>query len=152
VLAVKDNQKTLHQKVAAILGEAALDAFKGLRHGFVQTVDGDHGRIETRRVWVTDEVQWLKFDEPWPRLGSLILVESVREVDGKTSVERRHFVSSPQGTDAARVAGLVRGHWSVENNLHWQLDVGFGEGRHDVGYVIGLARNKVLEKVAEPFM
>lgn len=51
VLAVKDNRKTLHQKVAAILDEAALDAFKGLRHGFFQTVDGDHGRIETRRVW-----------------------------------------------------------------------------------------------------
>ena len=132
VLALKDNQKILHQKVAAILDEAALDSFKGLRHGFIQTVDGDHGRIETRRVWVTNEVQWLKLDEPWPRLGSLILVESVREVDGKTSVERRHFVSSLQGIDAARVAGLVRGHWSVENNLHWQLDVSFREDQRRI--------------------
>ena len=127
VLAVKDNQKTLHRKVAALLDEAALESFKGVRHGFIETVDGDHGRIETRRVWVTDEVQWLKLDEPWPGLRSLVLVESIREVDGKTSVERRRFISSLPGTDAARMAGLVRGHWSVENNLHWQLDVSFRE-------------------------
>jgi predicted transposase YbfD/YdcC len=127
VLAVKDNQKTLHHKVAALLDEAVLDSFKGMRHGFVQTVDGDHGRIETRRVWVTDEAKWINLDEPWPQLGSLAMVESVREVNDKTSTERRYFISSLQGTDASRMAGLVRGHWGIENKLHWQLDVSFRE-------------------------
>jgi predicted transposase YbfD/YdcC len=132
VLAVKENQKTLHRKIKALLEEAALESFRGLRHGFYQSVDGDHGRIETRRVWVTDEIQWLKLDEPWPTLGSLVLVESVRQVDVQSSLERRYFISSLKGTDAARMAGLVRGHWSVENSLHWQLDVSFREDQRRI--------------------
>ena len=76
---------------------------------------------------MSDEVEHVKLDEPWPHLGSLIAVESVRDVGGVIGTERRYYVSSLTGTDATRAAGLVRGHWSVENNLHWQLDVTFRE-------------------------
>jgi predicted transposase YbfD/YdcC len=127
LLALKENQPNLHQKVSRLMDEAILESFKGMSHGFCETVDGDHGRIETRRVWVSDEVHWLKLDEPWPGLASLAAVEAVREVNGKTSVERRYYISSLTTTDAPAVAQLIRGHWSVENNLHWQLDVSFRE-------------------------
>ena len=69
----------------------------------------------------------------WPGLsgGSVVAVESVRQdlgdLSGKVTTERRYFISSPGGTDAAAVADAVRGHWSVENKLHWQLDVSFRE-------------------------
>jgi predicted transposase YbfD/YdcC len=140
VLAVKENQPTLHDALRRNLDEMALEGFAGVRHGFVQTVDGDHGRVETRRVWVTDQLDgWL--DEAqrrrWAGLGSVAVVEAVREVPLKpTSVERRYFISSLAGTDAARVAGAVRGHWSVENRLHWVLDVSFAEdqARHRKGH------------------
>jgi predicted transposase YbfD/YdcC len=129
VLAVKENQPLLHEKVKRLLDEAILEKFSGLNHDFIETVDGDHGRIETRRLWMTDQVQHLPqciLDE-WCALGSVAVVESVREANGKTSIERRYFISSISAMDAKAMAGYVRGHWSVENNLHWQLDVSFGE-------------------------
>lgn len=131
VLAVKANQPALHARVRAVLDEATLEGFAGLRHGYAESVDGGHGRIETRRVWVSDEATRHlggEVADQWAGLGSLAVVESVREVPGKpTSVERRYYVSSLEGNDAARMAACIRGHWGIENALHWQLDVSFGE-------------------------
>jgi predicted transposase YbfD/YdcC len=131
VLAVKENQPSLHAALKRNLDEMILENFAGVRHGFVQTVDGDHGRIETRRVWVTDQLDdWLEADqrERWPGLKSVAVVEAKREVPlQKTSVERRYFISSISGTDASGMAQIIRGHWSVENKLHWVLDVSFAE-------------------------
>jgi len=131
VLAVKDNQPTLHDALRRNLDEMILENFVGVRHGFVETVDGDHGRVETRRVWVTDQLDdWLKAEQRqrWAGLKSVAVVEATREVPLKqTSVERRYFICSLAGTDARRVARIIRGHWSVENQLHWVLDVSFAE-------------------------
>jgi predicted transposase YbfD/YdcC len=131
VLAVKDNQPTLHDALKRNLDEMILENFAGVRHGFVQTVDGDHGRVETRRVWVTDRLdEWLdaRQRERWAGLRSVAVVEARREVPLEpTAVERRYFISSLPGIDAAGMARIVRGHWSVENRLHWVLDVSFAE-------------------------
>ena len=135
VLAVKENQPTLHAKVTALLDEAILGSFDGMSHGYRERNDGGHGRLETRRAWVTDEVRWLGEEllSQWPGLatGSVGVVESVRQdlgdPAGRVTTERRYFISSLGGTDAARLAEAVRGHWSVENRLHWQLDVSFRE-------------------------
>ena len=137
VLAVKENQPTLHAKVKALLDEAILGRFDGMSHGYRERTDaaGGHGRIETRRAWVTDEVHWLgeALLAQWPGLagGSVGVVESVRQdlgdLTGRVTSERRYFISSRAGTDAAAFADAVRGHWSIENRLHWQLDVSFRE-------------------------
>jgi predicted transposase YbfD/YdcC len=130
VLAVKDNQPTLHARVRALLDEAILDDFGGMSHGRCARTCGGHGRVETRRAWVTDEVRWLGDDllALWPGLAAVAAVECERDVaGGARSVERRYFITSLPGTDAAAVLAAVRGHWAVENKLHWQLDVGFRE-------------------------
>jgi predicted transposase YbfD/YdcC len=133
VLAVKQNQPALHAKVKALLDEAILDGFAGMSHGHVERTDDAHGRVETRRTWVTDEVNWLGDDllARWPGLASLAVIESVRQdlgdLTGKVTTERRYYVSSHKGTDAQAMNDAVRGHWSVENQLHWQLDVSFRE-------------------------
>jgi predicted transposase YbfD/YdcC len=131
VLAVKENQPTLYATLKRNLDEMILENFAGVRHGFVETVDGDHGRIETRRVWVTDQLDdWLNESQRarWPGLRSVTVVESRREVPLKPpSIERRYFISSHAGTDAPAMANSIRGHWSVENKLHWVLDVSFAE-------------------------
>jgi predicted transposase YbfD/YdcC len=131
LLAVKGNQPALQAQVHKLLDELILESQRtpgqAINHGATQTVDGDHGRIETRRLWVSDQVQWIKLDEPWPGLNSIAVVESTREVDGKTSVERRYYISSIKGTDAPAMLERIRGHWRIENNLHWQLDVSFRE-------------------------
>lgn len=135
VLAVKENQPTLHAKVKALLDEAILGGFGGMSHGRCERSDGGHGRVETRRAWVTDEVRWLGHEllSQWPGLagGSVAAVEAVRQdlgdLAGKAATGRRYFISSLGGTDADRFADAVRGHWSVENKLHWQLDISFRE-------------------------
>jgi predicted transposase YbfD/YdcC len=127
VLAVKENQPTLHQKVKALMDEAWLEGFAGMRHdGFKQT-EGDHGRIETRQVWCTPEVHWIKESQEWPGLRSLVAIESTRTVGVQTTIERRYYISSLEGTDARAMAAIVRGHWSIENQLHWSLDMAFRE-------------------------
>lgn len=135
ILAVKENQPTLHAKVTKLLDEAILEGFKGMRHGFYGQTDekNNHGRIETRRVWVSDQVHWLG-DEllgQWPGLASVIVVESVRQdlgdLSGKVTTQRRYYISSRGGTDAKMLAAGIRGHWGIENSLHWQLDVSMDE-------------------------
>jgi predicted transposase YbfD/YdcC len=133
VLAVKDNQPTLQDKVRTLLDEAALDGFAGMSHGYDEQSNQGHGRIETRKVWVTDEVKWLgpELLALWPGLCSVARVESTRQdlgdLSGKISTERRYYIASLKGTDAAKMAGAIRGHWEVENKLHWRLDMAFGE-------------------------
>jgi predicted transposase YbfD/YdcC len=106
LLAVKENQPTLHDALKRNLDEMILEKFAGVRHGFVQTVDGDHGRIETRRVWVSDQLEdWLDESQRsrWAGLRSVAVVEARREVPLKpTSSERRYFISSISGIDAPR--------------------------------------------------
>jgi predicted transposase YbfD/YdcC len=130
VLSLKENQPTLHQRVRKLLDEARLEKFTGMSHGYFEETSAGHGRIETRKVWVSDEVKWLGEEllGQWPGLSSIAMVESTREVPGKgVSIERRYFISSHGGVDAAAMARRVRGHWGVENRLHWQLDMTFDE-------------------------
>ena len=135
VLAVKDNQPTLHEKISALMDEAALENFKGMSHGYHEQSNKGHGRLETRQTWVSDEVKWLgpELLALWPGLSSMAMVQSTRQdlgdMTGKVSVERRYYIASPKGTDAAKMAGLIRGHWGVENKLHWRLDMSFDEDR-----------------------
>ena len=134
LLQVKENQPTLHTKVENLLDELILEDFKGVEHDYHVQTDGDHGRIETRRVWVCWNVADLgPIAKDWPGLKSLVVVESTREMNGHTSRERRYYISSlPKRVRAKRMAEYVRGHWSVENNLHWQLDISFSEDRRRI--------------------
>jgi predicted transposase YbfD/YdcC len=127
-LAVKENQPQLHQKLKALLDEAILDSFAGMEHDFFQEVCGDHGRIETRRVWCTGEVKWLgALAGEWAGLKRLVAVEAVRETGGKVSTERRYYIGSSATASAEQAAAAIRGHWGIENQLHWSLDVSFNE-------------------------
>lgn len=132
VLAVKENQAALHAAVKWVMDEALLEQCSGLRHDFDETTCGDHGRIETRRVWVSDEVVGYLggVAYEWPGLASVAVVECRREVVGSgkpPSCERRYYISSIEQPDARRIGQAVRGHWGIENRLHWQLDVSFNE-------------------------
>jgi len=127
VLAVKDNHKTLHRKVRTELDDLIRRRFQGVRHDRDESTDAGHGRIETRRVWVTDDLSWLKQAGDWPGLKSVVVVECDREVIGHDrSVERRYYITSLT-PDAQRLAEVIRGHWGIENGLHHVLDVSFHE-------------------------
>lgn len=127
VLAVKENQKTLHRKIKVELDDMIRSNFKGVWHDRHADTDTGHGRIETRRVWVTDQLDWLKVAKDWPGLKSVVCVEAKREVIGQEpTLERRYYISSLDA-DAQTSADAIRGHWGVENSLHHVLDVSFHE-------------------------
>lgn len=122
VLALKGNQGELHGDVKLFFGDDGCD-----KSQFIQTVDGDKGRIETRQYWVCDQIDWLSDRHPhWPGLRTVGMVKSKREIQGKISECTRFFISSLPA-NAATFAGAVRGHWGVENRLHWVLDMVFGD-------------------------
>lgn len=132
LLAVKDNQKSLHDDLKLLFDEAIQRDFDGMGYDFHQSVDGDHGRVETRRVWVTRDIDWLRERGEWEELRSVVCVEATRVLPGKApSVERRYYITDldhrERGKDAGYFAGLVRSHWTIENQLHWCLDVAFDE-------------------------
>lgn len=144
VLAVKDNQPALRAKVRALLGEAILPGgIAGVAVGCFEQFEESHGRQEKRRLWVVDDVACLGKGllALWPGLagGSLALVQRTRQdlgdSSGKITVEWHYYISSLKGSDdpAAKTMALyIRGHWAVENNLHWQLDVSFNEDQRRI--------------------
>jgi predicted transposase YbfD/YdcC len=128
VLALKANQGTLHAEVQAFLDDAHARRFADVAHQFTETVEKDHGRIETRRYWVSEQIAWLADKPQWEALRSVGMVEAVREVAGVLTTQRRYYLSSLPA-QVERFAAAVRGHWEIENCVHWVLDVQMGEDR-----------------------
>ena len=135
VLALKGNQETVHQEVKSFLNQLVEEkttprhaklskAAAALAHW--ETVEKDHGRIETRRYYQSAELDWFADRNQWEGLQSVGMVEAVREINGVRSVERRYYLSS-LALDAELFARAVRAHWGVENKVHWVMDVCFRE-------------------------
>lgn len=133
VLALKGNQGAAHEEIKAFLDDAVpQDAPRKSstplpsHMDFFKTIDKGHGRIETRRYWQSTDISWFADKDEWPGLRSVGMVESVRRTKDTTSTERRYYMLSLD-LDAETFARSVRQHWSIENSLHWVLDVVFGE-------------------------
>lgn len=133
LLAVKDNHKTLHQDIRFFFDDAIAQDDPKLVKLEKPQVEADHGRIETRQVWASGEVSWLgPMGHEWAGLGGVVCVEGQRQTlgpEGKTTIERRYYLTShdPRKVGARKLLEMVRGHWGVENKLHWCLDVSFQE-------------------------
>lgn len=126
VLAVKGNQGLLLDDLTKYFDWALEDKFKQTSYTYHQTIDGEHGREEIRRYWSSEDIGWIRNKDAWKNLKSIAMVESERTVDGQTSRQKRYYISSLAG-QAEQIGKAIRGHWSIENSLHWVLDVAFGE-------------------------
>ena len=127
VLALKGNQGSLRDDVELFLTEQAELGFADAVADRHETLEKNHGRMETRITTATADIDWLKKRHAWPGLESIVMVESVREVIGPTAeVERetRFYIASAPA-NAKALATAVRGHWGVENGLHWVMDMVF---------------------------
>lgn len=133
VLALKGNHANVHDEVRAFFEDAVppcatecADTAARDKMDFFQTIEKGHGRIETRRYWQSTDIDWFEDKALWKDLRSFGMVESIRNVKGQSTIERRYYLSS-MTQDAKPFAKAVRGHWGVENPLHWSLDVTFRE-------------------------
>lgn len=124
VLALKGNQGTLREDVELFAAEQKAKDFKDATVTRDKTVDGDHGRIETRAVTVIHDVAWLQKRHQWPGLKGVVMVDSRRELGGKIEHETRFYITS-LSVPASQMGPLVRDHWAVENSLHWVMDMVF---------------------------
>lgn len=149
LLALKANQKSLYEDV-----ECAFKMHVG--HDMHETIDADHGRIETRRCSILPATEYLMEEKlsPWKNLGTVIRLESKREIQGKITQETHYYISDEKENNAAYFLSLIRGHWSIENQLHWHLDITFKEDacRARAGYAsqnLSVLRKMALHIVSE---
>jgi len=144
---LKGNQPALHQEVLEAFDAATCRRLEQSESGYVQHTDKAHGRLEVRRVWVLQNIGWLEQSDRWPDLRCAVMVESERTTSKGTSTERRAYISSLLA-DAEVLAGLVRAHWQIENNLHWVLDVTFREDHSRISRKHGAENLALIRKTA----
>lgn len=142
LIALKKNNSTLYEQVSEWLVER-----KAQLPGLVQ-FDKGHGRGEERSVYVCQELEFLEATREWDGLRSVVLVETRRLEKEKEQTSRRFYISSLWGKAPEAYAALVRGHWAIENGLHWQLDVSFGEDGSQVKKDQGPENFSIARKLA----
>lgn len=131
VLALKANQGNLYEDSFFLFMQLQQQAFQNADYDYHRTVDAGHGRIETRECWVIEPHLWhehFRTLDDWKNLRSIILVRCERRVQDKVTQEQRFYISSLE-KNAKLMLRSIRGHWGIENSLHWVLDVAFNEDR-----------------------
>ena len=130
ILALKGNQGTLREDVELFANEQKARGFADTAISAHQTVDADHGRVETRKYTAIHNVGWLQERHEWPGLKGVLIVESQREFPGSSPgtgrIEREtRFYITSLTLEASLSGPMIRDHWSVENGLHWVMDMTF---------------------------
>jgi predicted transposase YbfD/YdcC len=125
VLALKGNQGSLREDVEIFVAEQQAVGFKDCEIRQYRTIDGDHDdRIETRLTTVIHDVGWLRDRHGWPGMKAVVMVESSREISGKIEQETRFYLTS-LAMLTHLIGPAIRGHWAIENSLHWVMDMLF---------------------------
>jgi predicted transposase YbfD/YdcC len=142
VLALKGNHPDLHDDVRLFLLEAEASA------PYYETTDGNHGRIEIRRYFMTDDIEWLRERHPsWKDLRSIGMVYSRRIIEGVETQEYRFYITS-LAADLPLFGYAVRSHWGIENSLHWVLDMVFRDDESRIRKKNSAMNMSVIKRLA----
>lgn len=147
LLAVKDNQPTLHADLQDFFATAKAHGFAGVAHDVAETVDAGHGRIETRRCWASDCLSTLTDADRWAGLNTVVLIERERIIGDSVSREQAFYISSCPA-DARRIGAAARGHWGIENSCHWVIDITFNEDQSRIRRGHGAQNFALLRQIA----
>jgi predicted transposase YbfD/YdcC len=129
LLSVKENQGHLYEEISWLFEYDQRNKFKDASYDHAKTVNKGHGRIEIRECWSISDpeyLQSLKGASKWKGLRSIAMVTATRITDKKTTVKNRYYISSLP-SKAEQLLQVARRHWSIENELHWVLDVALKE-------------------------
>lgn len=129
VLTVKDNQANLLEDISFFFDLAQQNQFENVDYDYAKTVNGGHGRIETRECWTIAGVESLDFlrgYDNWQGLQTMVKVKRRRQKEDEVTTETHYYISS-LANDAESLLQAIRSHWGIENSLHWVLDVAMGE-------------------------
>lgn len=150
MLAVKGNQPDLEAAIAESFAYAASQGWRDVAYAEHQTLNKDHGRIETRQCWTIQDPDYLFYVRQfadWPGLDTIVKVQTERQVGPDVTTKTRYFITS-LGNDAEAALRAVREHWGIENQLHWRLDVVFREDDSRVRKGHGAENLAVLRHIA----
>ncbi len=147
VLMVKDNQHKLYEELENYFKQARDIEFEGVPHDFSVSEDNKHGRQERREIYVTGDVDWLPMKEEWLGLRSLSMLISYRTLDGRTTEEIRYYISSLSAA-AEKISKSTRGHWGIENQVHWILDVTFQEDASQISTGYAAENFSILRRLS----
>lgn len=146
-LALKANHETMYREVEDFFQKEISKNIKDKEIDYHQTIDKSHGRLESRKYWVTSNIDWVSQKKEWKNLASVVCVESSRTIGENTSIEFRYYISSLPA-DAKLLAYAVRSHWGVENSLHWVLDVAFREDNSRIHKDFGAENFAILRHIS----
>jgi predicted transposase YbfD/YdcC len=146
-LAVKGNQPTLHEGIISFFEDHVDDGFAGIRMRYHVTDETGHGREESRYYMICPVPEDLPDRERWPGLKAIGVAVSDTLRDGEQVGENRYYILS-KFIAASRFAEAVRSHWSIENRLHWQLDVTFQEDQSRIRQGHADANFSILRRAA----
>jgi predicted transposase YbfD/YdcC len=134
LLAVKHNQGKLHRDLEMLFSYDQQQGFEDTPYDYAKEVKKGHGRIDVRECWTTSDPEYLACvaqAHKWANLKSIIMIVRKRLIDGEETVKTRFYISS-LSPNAQRILQATRQHWSIENGLHWVLDIAFNEDRSRV--------------------
>jgi predicted transposase YbfD/YdcC len=150
VLALKDNQPSLAADVRECFAQAQASGYADVAHDAQEAVDKGHGRLEIRRRWVItdpDVLAWVQAEHDWPGLTAIGMVQTERRSAEATTIGTRYYLLS-RPLSARALGEVVRGHWGIENQVHWVLDVSFGEDRSRIRRGVAAANAALLRRIA----
>lgn len=127
ILALKENQKTLYNDVKLYLDDIHQEKKLLESQNYYRKVEKGHGRFEIRECIISEEISWLHNKSAWKGLYGVGAIYCTIEKDGITSKQSHYFIYSCIGLNAEQMMKYKRNHWSIENNLHWVLDMAFRE-------------------------
>lgn len=148
VLALKGNQPLFYDEVKRYFDRECLEGLKKKENCYKKTIEPEHGGSVTREYYITEETGWYSEKKEWKNLSSFGMVhKTLKKPDGSCSTENRYYICSIKA-DVDEFERAARGHWGVENHLHWQMDFTFRDDKNKSMAKTGAKNLQIMKKIA----